>query len=165
MVGITNQKRKYSGFAKLDPLPRAVVAFSFTPDEVSTQVEHGVPSVKSRIQAMHRLAGLGWKWACGLIHCLTAKILKNGIAAYSKIFLRRYPSMPYTQSAWEPFVCPSFYKKIEKQYQDEPFFAGNFATQKKYISYLPDKEYRLKQTCLHLLEKWVDPKKVFTCET
>lgn len=151
---------------KLDPLSRTVVAFSFTPDEVSTQVEHGVPSVKSRIQAMHRLAGLGWKLGLRIDPLLDCKDFEKRYCQLFKDIFAEVPEHAIHSISVGAFRMPSsFYKKIEKQYQDEPFFAGNFATQKKYISYLPDKEYRLKQTCLHLLEKWVDPKKVFTCET
>ena len=73
--------------------------------------------------------------------------------------------MPYTQSAWEPFVCPVVFIRRSKSNTKMSLFCRKFRHSKKYISYLPDKKYRLKQTCLHLLEKWVDPKKVFTCET
>ena len=46
---------------RTDPLDNAVVAFSFTPEEISQQLEHKVPSVQSRIKAMEKLAALGWK--------------------------------------------------------------------------------------------------------
>ena len=44
-----------------EPLPNCVVAFSFTPQEVSEALEHQVPSVARRLRAMARLARRGWR--------------------------------------------------------------------------------------------------------
>lgn len=53
----TNVRRLLS----LAPIPNAVVAFSFTPAEISAQVEHKVPAFNKRLQAMAALAEQGWK--------------------------------------------------------------------------------------------------------
>ena len=108
-----------------------MVAFSFTPDEVSTQVEHGVPSVKSRIEAMHRLAGLGWKLGLRIDPLLDCKDFEKRYCQLFKDIFAEVPEHAIHSISVGAFRMPSsFYKKIEKQYQDEPFFAGNFATQK-----------------------------------
>ena len=46
---------------KFEPMENVVVAFSFTPDEISSQTEWKVPSLQARIKAMQKTAKLGWK--------------------------------------------------------------------------------------------------------
>lgn len=150
---------------KIPPLERAVVAFSFTPQEISSQLEHGVPSVDSRIAAMSKLAAAGWKLGLRidpLIKCQDFEM------RYEKLLLNIFNKVPENalhSVSLGTFRMPSaFYKKIERQYPNEPLFTGEFSSQKGYRSYCPQTELQLKQTCLRLLSKWVKPEKIFTCE-
>ena len=45
---------------KSKAVPNIITAFSFTPQEISEQIEKGVPSVDSRIKAMKKLTSHGW---------------------------------------------------------------------------------------------------------
>ena len=45
---------------KLDPVPNVVAAFSFTDEHSHKNLEHGVPSIKKRIDAMEKLSKAGW---------------------------------------------------------------------------------------------------------
>jgi hypothetical protein len=58
----------------------------------------------------------------------------------------------------------SFFKKIEKQYPQEPLLAGNFASQKGYIAYREKIGKKLKDLCLNNLLKWIESEKIFTCD-
>ena len=42
-------------------IPNCVVAYSFTPENISQKLEHGVPPVAKRIQIMKKLAEKGWQ--------------------------------------------------------------------------------------------------------
>ena len=150
---------------KMDPLSNAVVAFSFTPEEISQQIEHGVPPVSSRIKTMSLLAELGWKLGLRidpLIECNDFEL------RYSKLFQSIFESVnPETihSVSLGAFRMPqSFFKKIEKQYPQEPLLAGNFASQKGYIAYREKIEKMLKDLCLNDLLKWIEPEKIFTCD-
>lgn len=43
----------------MHPVPNVVVAFSFTPQPVSTSLEHKVPSMNKRVNAICELQGRG----------------------------------------------------------------------------------------------------------
>lgn len=151
---------------KIDPQPRTVVAFSFTPDQVSKQVEHGVPSVRARIQAMHTLAKRGWPVGLRIDPLLDCQDFENRYCQLFEDIFAQVPEHAIHSVSVGAFRMPSgFYKKIEKQYPEEALFAGGFQAENGYTGYLRETESRLKQTCLRLLEKWIDPEKVFTCET
>jgi spore photoproduct lyase len=150
---------------KIDPLERAVVAFSFTPQEISTQLEKGVPSVDSRIKAITQLAALGWKVGLRidpLIDC------KNFAVRYENLFNQIFKYLPTNalhSVSFGAFRMPAgFFKKIEKQYPEEPLFAGNFKTQKGQSSYPPETEIQLKEFCIDQLLKYIDASKIFSCD-
>ncbi len=46
---------------KHEPIDNCIIAFSFTPENISNLIENKVPSVKKRINAMKKLADKGWK--------------------------------------------------------------------------------------------------------
>ena len=46
---------------KLEPCPRVITAFSFTDHHSHSKLEHGVPSIKKRIDAMQALIKAGWR--------------------------------------------------------------------------------------------------------
>lgn len=47
--------------SKRQPLPNCIVAFSMAPQPVTQEYEKGTPSATKRLQAMGRMAKLGWK--------------------------------------------------------------------------------------------------------
>jgi len=147
------------------PLERAVVAFSFTPQEISTQLEKGVPSVQSRIKAMTQLASQGWKVGLRidpLIDC------KNFAGRYENLFNQIFKQLPtdalHSVSLGAFRMPAGFLKKIEKQYPEEPLFAGNFRDLKGQSSYPTETEKHLKQLCIDQLVKYIDSSKIFSCD-
>ena len=131
-----------------------MVAFSFTPQEISTQLEKGVPSVDSRTKAMIQLAALGWKVGLRidpLIDCKNFAVLYENL--FNQIF-KQLPTDALHSVSLGAFRMPAgFFKKIEKQYPKEPLFAGNFKTLKGQCSYPTETEIKLKQFCIEFATK------------
>ena len=151
---------------KMNPLSNAVVAFSFTPDEVSQQIEHGVPPVSSRIKAMKKLAEQGWKLGLRidpLIHCQEFEL------RYHKLFEEIFKAVPEESIhsvSLGAFRMPSgFFKKIEKLYPEEPLLAGNWEKKDGMIAYQQEIESELKSTAQKLILDYLPESKLFTCET
>ena len=151
---------------KMNPLSNAVIAFSFTPDEVSQQIEHGVPPVSSRIKAMKKLAKLGWKLGLRidpLIHC------QDFEHRYHKLFEEIFGAVPEESIhsvSLGAFRMPSgFFKKIEKLYPEEPLLAGNWEKKDGMIAYQQEIESELKSTAQKLILNYLPESKLFTCET
>jgi spore photoproduct lyase len=151
---------------KIDPLERAVVAFSFTPQEISTQLEKGVPSVKTRIAAMQKVAEQGWKVGLRIDPILDCKDFENRYFNLFKEIFENIPEKAIHSISMGAFRMPKgFYKKIEKQYPEEALFAGGFHTENGYTGYLTETETRLKQKCKNLLTNWTSSIKIYTCQT
>jgi spore photoproduct lyase len=151
---------------KIDPLERAVVAFSFTPQEISTQLEKGVPSVKTRIAAMQKVAEHGWKVGLRIDPILDCKDFENRYFNLFKEIFENIPEKAIHSISMGAFRMPKgFYKKIEKQYPEEALFAGGFHTENGYTGYLTETETRLKQKCKNLLTNWTSSIKIYTCQT
>ena len=96
------------------PIPNVVVAFSFTPQEISQQLEHGVPPVSSRIKAMNQLAVKGWTIGIRIdpvIECIDFE------KRYSNLFQELFVNLP--PNSIPPFLLvhseclPIFSKKLK----------------------------------------------------
>lgn len=149
---------------KVPPLERAVVAFSLTPEEISTQLEHGVPTVGSRIKAMTQLAKLGWKIGLRIDPLIDCEDFEK---RYQKLFKQIFKDLSHDSVhsvSVGAFRMPTgFFKKIEKQYPQEPLFAGAFSVHRGQTSYSMETERNLKNHCTNLLSKHIDSTKVFSC--
>ena len=150
---------------KMEPLERAVVAFSFTPEEISAQLEHGVPSVDARIRAMAQLADDGWKIGLRIDPLIDCTDFNDRYAKlFENIFLALSEHTIHSVSLGAFRMPTGFFKKMEKHYPEEPLFASDLESKGGVIAYRQNTEKRLKNLCLDLLEKWVSPEKIFSCE-
>ncbi len=143
-----------------------VTAFSFTPHEISEQIEPGVPPVHSRIKAMKKLTSHGWQVGLRidpLIECT------NFTSRYSALFKDIFSTIPENlihSVSLGAFRMPApFLKKIEKLYPEEKLFAGPLEKRGGSISYKPEIEKKRKETCIQLLLEHTSKQKIFSCDT
>ena len=148
------------------PLPNVVTAFSFTPDEISEQLEHRVPSVSSRIRAMEKIAGLGWPVGLRidpLIDCVNFE--ERYRALFDKLFANLPPDSVHSVSLGAFRVPVSYFKKMEKLYPEEPLFAGKFEKRGNFTGYRQEIEQDRSAFCQDELLKRIPKEKLFQCET
>ncbi len=131
-----------------EPFPTCVVAFSFTPQEVSESLEHGVPSVERRIAAMRQLAERGWRLG-----------LRFDPLIYSAGYRRRYRRLfdqvfagvdvgSLHSVSLGPFRLPRpFFRRLETMYGDEPLVAGPFEERGGMVSYGREVEEEMVEFC------------------
>ena len=148
------------------PLDNVITAFSFTPQEISTQLEHGVPSVKSRIQSMKKLTEQGWQVGLRidpLIDC------EDFTSRYQRLFKDIFSHIPQDKIhsvSFGTFRMPTtFFKKMEKLHPEEKLFAGRLENRSGTLAYRQEIEQERKATCLKLLLTHIDRDKIFNCET
>ena len=134
-------------------MENVVVAFSFTPDEISSQTEWKVPSLQARIKAMQKTAKLGWKVGCRIdpvIDCTDFEV------RYARLFDQLLDGLSLKQLhsvSLGAFRMPTkFFKKMDKLYPDEQLFAGKLENRGGMIAYEADLEkkgcYVAKGYCL-----------------
>jgi len=148
-----------------DPLANVVTAFSFTPEEISIQLEQNVPPVKSRIQAIKEIADQGWQIGIRmdpLIDCSDFEI------RYSKLIRQIFSTLDSNSIhsvSLGPFRLPvPFFKKMKNLHPEEPVFATKLKKRGKTVSYFREIENKQLETCKRLLLEYVPSQKLFFCE-
>lgn len=149
-----------------DPLPNVVVAYSFTPEAISREVEHGVPPLGKRIKAMARLQDQGW--LIGLR--FDPLILHEGFDAnYRELFDRVFAAIDVDRLhsvSLGPFRLPrGVFRRMARLYPEEPLFAAPLTETEALVSYAPDTEKRLLEFCEGELLRRIPRSLYFPCRT
>ena len=147
------------------PCPNIVVAFSFTPEEFSVQLEHGVPTVESRIKAMRELAHDGWLVGIRIDPVIDCEDFEMRYAKLFDQLVKDFPLTSLHSVSLGSFRMPtSFFRKIEKLYPYEPLFAGKLNNKNNSTTYFPELEAKKLQICKTLLLERLPKEKLFHCE-
>ena len=148
-----------------EPLPNVIVAFSFTPEEISRQLEHGVPSVSARIKAMHQLATLGWYVGIRIDPVIDCQEFESRYALLFHQLFDKLPENSLHSVSLGAFRMPyGFFKKMDKLYPEENLFAGKLTKNKNSVSYEPGIETKRLDSCRSMLLEYIPAEKLFTCE-
>ena len=148
-----------------EPLPNCVVAFSFTPHEISESVEHQVPPVARRIQAMQRLAERGWRLGLRfdpLIYTEDFRHLYRGL--FQQVFAAIDAATLHSVSLG-PFRLPrAFFQRLERLYGDDRLIAGPFEDRGGMVSYRRELEEDMVGFVTEQLLERVSRETFFPCE-
>ncbi len=147
-----------------EALSNVVVAYSFTPQAISSALEHKVPSVEKRIAVLQELQQLGWPVALRfdpLIYC------ENYQFYYKELFAQVFAvldSQKIHSVSLGPFRLPkSFYNNISRLYPDEALFAGPLALNKGMVSYPEEFEQEMLTFCEKEILEHVPAEIFFPC--
>lgn len=147
-----------------DPLANVVVAFSFTPAPTSRALEHRVPSVRSRLEAMVRLQRAGWRVGLRFDPLIYEQDFREN---YARLFDRVFGVLDADaihSVSYGPFRLPrSYFKVMEKLYPEEPLLAGALVEQNGLVSYGAGREKDMMAYCGRLLADRVDPGRLYPC--
>jgi len=151
------------------PFERVVVAMSFTPEEISRELEHKVPAVERRVRALARLAEHGWPLGLRFDPLIYAPEFRD---VYRRLFDRVFEVLTETGGSERlhsvslgPFRLPTgFFRTAERLYPDEPLFAGPMADYGGTVSYRRDLEEELVGFCTEELLSRVPRSAFFPCE-
>ena len=145
-------------------IPNCVIAYSFTPENISQKLEHGVPPVKKRIQTMKSLAKKGWQVGIRL----DPLIYHEG---YQKYYSELIQEIFYTISVESihsvstgPMRFPEkMFHTIERLYPDERLFASPLENRNGLTSYSERIEIEMMNFCNTILENYLPKNKLFSC--
>jgi len=153
-----------NAFLEHTPLSNVIIAFSFTPEAVSKEVEHKVPNLAKRIQALHTLANLGWSIGLRfdpLIAC------QNFTKQYTDLVERILTNLPREcihSVSIGPLRFPiKMYQKIQSLYPKDKLLAEPFVKRGNVMSYREDIEERMKDIVKGLVIKHLEEEKIFQC--
>lgn len=149
---------------KCEPINNCIVAYSFTPEEISQALEHGVPSVKKRIEAMLKLQQHGWRLGLRF----DPMIYQEGFEAnYQRLFEQIFSQIPaesiHSVSLGTLRTPKVFHQNMVSLYPDEKLFAGPMEENNGMISYNKVLENRMTEFCYQQLMQYIPDSLFFAC--
>ena len=150
---------------KLEPCERIVTAFSFT-DPVSHQkLEHGVPSIAKRIDAMRRLADAGWTVGLRFDPVVYHRDYQSAfVSLLDLIFATIDPQTLHSVSLGSFRLTRDHFRKVTRLYPEEPLFAQEMALDNGIISYPREREQEMIDYCELQLLKYIPRHSYHPCD-
>lgn len=148
-----------------EPVPNCVVAFSFSPENTSQALEHGVPGIEKRINSMCKLQNNGWKTGLRLDPIVYSESLQTDYAELlKKIFLSADATKIHSVS-YGMFRLPKpFFRKMTRLYPEEKLFSMPLTSHESQVSFSTD----IEQTSLAIVHKellnHLEEKVIFPCK-
>ena len=146
--------------------PTVVVAFSFTPNEVSRTLEHKVSSVNKRIDAMSTLQQNGWSVGLRFDPLIFSPGYRTQYRQlFESIFSTLDDDLLHSVSIGVFRLPRHFYRTLERLYPDDRFLAQPFVRNNGQVSYPKFVEQEMKEWCLQELGQFISQDKVFVATT
>ena len=149
-----------------EPMPNCIIAYSFTPAEIASAIEHKTPPVSKRLPALQRLQAHGWQ--IGLR--IDPLIYQEGVKEqYERLFKQvfRYVDTGLLHSvSLGSFRLPkSYYQALSRLYPGEVLFASPLAeTGDGMVTYREAIRDDLLSFCKNALLSYIPEDKFFPCE-
>lgn len=146
------------------PLENCVVAFSFSPEDITNKLEHKTPSLRKRLAALVKLQQRGWKIGLRFDPLLYHN---NYLIAYGALFEEVFNSISVDQLhsvSIGAFRMPNaFFQNIVNLYPDETLFAGPLERNNGMVSYKKELEEEMLALCTSRLLEYIPNKLFFPC--
>jgi spore photoproduct lyase len=147
-----------------EPLERTVVAWSLSPDAVARSLEHGAPTLASRLTAMEKVAERGWKLGLRF----DPLIYHEGYeASYAELFrqvFERLPAASLHSVSLGLFRLPApFMRDLLRQRPGEPFLAAPLEEAQGVVSLRSDLAERMREVCSREVLGFVPEEIFFPC--
>lgn len=148
------------------PLSNVVVAFSFTPAEISRRLERGVPALEPRLEAIRRLQCAGWQVGLRfdpLIYVDDFKPMYEGLI--EKVFSSIDADSVHSVSLGSFRMPKDYFKTIARLYPEEPLYAmPTELGEDRMVSYPTGMKTEMLEYVAALLLKWIPRSRFFNHE-
>lgn len=147
-----------------EPFDNCIIAFSFTPENISAALEHKVPALDKRIDAMGKLQQRGWRIGLRFDPLIYDQDYETQYQRlFQQIFARIDADKLHSVSMGLFRMPEGFYKNMVKLYPEEKLFASPFDKRAGMISYRQDVEQSMLQFCEAELRKYIPENSYFPC--
>ena len=133
---------------KRDPVARAVIAFSFTDHVSHRKLEHGVPPIRKRIDAMRALLEAGWRVGLRFDPVVYHdRYQAEFVRLLDEIFGIIDGASLHSVSLGSFRLTRDHFRRVSRLYPEEPLFAQNLELHNGIIGYAPDLEREMIEFC------------------
>jgi spore photoproduct lyase len=130
------------------PFANCIVAFSFTPQEVSAVLEHGVPAVGRRLRAMEQLEERGWRLGLRFDPLIYSDDYRD---AYRRLFSEVFSTVSvealHSVSLGSFRLPRDYFKSVSRHYPEERLFAWGLEERDGMVAYREDLESEMIEFC------------------
>jgi len=148
------------------PIGNSVVAFSFTPEAISREIEHKVPPLEKRLQAMRQLAQAGWSLGLRFDPLIAAEGFERLYQQLIEQVFQCVPSASIHSVSVGPLRFPQkMYQKMVRLYPQEKLLAQPLIKRGQCYSYQQPLEEQLKRTVINHLQKYIPSRLLFECSS
>ena len=147
-----------------EPLPNCVVAFSFSPSEVLTSMERGVPSIARRLAAMSRLASRGWRLGLRFDPLIWSADFAE---RYERLFAELFAALPaagiHSVSTGGFRLPRAFFRRMVKMSPQDRLLAGPLVEREGAIGYRRELEAEMIAGVTAMLSDYLPAERLFPC--
>ncbi len=148
-----------------EPVARVVTAFSFSDATSHARLEHGVPPIERRIDAMARLIEAGWPVGLRFDPVIYHADYR---AAFRRLLERIFAGIDaeklHSVSLGSFRLTRDHFRRVAKLYPEEPLFAQNLLLDNGIISYPADREREMIDYCETELLRYIPRHRYHPCE-
>jgi spore photoproduct lyase len=144
------------------PLANVVVAFSFTTETASDSLEHRVPDMERRIDAMAALQKQGWQIGLRFDPMIWHEDFDVGFESLCKRIFGRLDASALHSVCIGAFRLPrDFFKRMRRLYPREPLFAQRLEDRDGVVGYQRELEQSLLQEAYQRVRLYVPENLVY----
>lgn len=151
-------------FLSTETLNNIVIAFSFTPEDISKALEHKVPTIEKRLHAMQKLQDKGWTVGLRFDPIIFSNEYKE---QYQELFQYLFSGLKseliHSVSLGSFRLPKDFFQRMSRLYPEELLFASPLDETEGMISY---KKYILDETmdfCTNEILNYIPENKFYPC--
>jgi len=149
---------------EMPPQENIVIAFSFTPDSISTSLEHRVSSNQKRFAAMKKLQQQGWKIGLRFDPLVYEDNYYNNYhKLFDEVFSHLDVSCLHSVSMGTFRLPKAYYQSIVRLYPQEKLFAARLKHGDGMVGYGQDLESQMINDCVDMLLNQIPSELYFPC--
>lgn len=150
--------------AEMGATKNCVVAYSFTPEAISEALEHKVPALEKRIEAVKKLQNQGWPVALRFEPLIYHRgYEKNYQNLFASLFSQIDCTKLHSVSIGLFRIPNDYFTNIVKLYPDEKLFASGLIKGERLTSYGSDVESQMVQFCQSQVLQYVSNEIYYRC--
>lgn len=153
------------GLLRREVSPRVVIAFSFSDQHSHRQLEHGVPPIGKRLDAMARLAEAGWPVGLRLDPVVYhSRYQQEFDRLLHDIFAKIDAGALHSVSLGSFRLTRDHFRQIGRLYPEEPLFAQSLQLNNGIIGYPIEREQEMIDFCESRLMQYIPPDVYQPCQ-
>ncbi len=148
-----------------EPLPRVVTAFSFSDAVSHARLEHGVPSISRRVDAIRRLVEHGWQVGLRFDPVIYHRDYQAAFRQLLEQIFRVIDSSALHSVSLGGFrLTRNHFRRVSRLYPEEPLFAQEFELDRGIVSYPIEREREMIDYCESQLLQYIPGDLYHPCE-